>query len=134
MDIKRARIMVVEDERIMSTFILTTLRRIGILDLFAFEDPVSALKEVGKIKPDLVLTDIHMRPLSGLEMVRELRASADEKVSGVPVIFLSADSSAATVGETLPLGIAGYIVKPPNMAALQAKIEHALKGYQTTVF
>jgi DNA-binding response OmpR family regulator len=134
MDIKRARVMVVEDERIMSTFILTTLRRIGILDLFAFEDAASALKEVGKIKPDLVLTDIHMRPMSGLEMVRELRASADEKVSGLPVIFLSADSSAATVGETLPLGIAGYIVKPPNMAALQAKIEHALKGYQTTVF
>jgi DNA-binding response OmpR family regulator len=134
MDIKRARVMVVEDERIMSTFILTTLRRIGILDLFAFEDAASALKEVGKIKPDLLLTDIHMRPLSGLDLVRELRASADEKISALPVIFLSADSSAATVGETLPLGIAGYIVKPPNMAALQAKIEHALKGYQTTVF
>jgi CheY-like chemotaxis protein len=44
-DIKRARIVVVEDEAVMSTFILNTLRRIGILDLYAFTDGASALKE-----------------------------------------------------------------------------------------
>jgi response regulator of citrate/malate metabolism len=43
------------------------------------------------------------------------------------VIFLSADSSASTVGEALPLGVVGYIVKPPSLLALTAKIELALK-------
>lgn len=128
MDIKRARIVVVEDEKIMSTFILGNLRRIGILDLYAFDEGATALREVVKLKPDLILTDVHMHPMGGIEFVRQLRASANNRIANTPVIFLSADSSASTVGEALPLGVAGYIVKPPNMTALATKIEQALKG------
>ncbi|NVO05168.1 MAG: response regulator [Rhodoferax sp.] len=128
MDMKRARVMVVEDEKIMSTFILGNLRRLGILDLFAFEDGAAALREMASVKPDLVLTDVHMRPMGGIEFVRKLRTSANSQNDNTPVIFLSADSSASTVGEALPLGVAGYIVKPPSLAALDAKIELALNG------
>jgi len=127
MDIKRARVVVVEDEKIMSTFILGNLRRLGILDLYAFEDGASALREVPKLKPDLILTDVHMQPMGGIEFVRELRSHANNQISNIPVIFLSADSSSSTVGEALPLGVAGYLVKPPTLAALNAKIELALR-------
>ena len=126
MDIKRARVLVVEDERIMSTFIMGNLRRLGILDLFALENGAIALREVPTIKPDLILTDVHMQPMGGIEFVRKLRASAQSQLANIPVIFLSADSSASTVGEALPLGVAGYLVKPPNLSALNAKIELAL--------
>lgn len=128
MDLKRARVIVVEDEKIMSTFILGSLRRLGILDLFAFTDGASALREMVQLKPDLIFTDVHMQPMGGIEFVRHLRASANSQIANTPVIFLSADSSAATVGEALPLGVAGYLVKPPNLAALDAKIELALNG------
>ena len=127
MDIKRARIVVVEDEAVMSTFILNTLRRIGILDLYAFTDGASALKEVVKLKPDLILTDIHMQPVGGIEFVKQLRSLPNNQLSNTKVIFLSADSSATTVGEALPLGAAGYMVKPPSLSALAAKIEAALR-------
>lgn len=128
MDIKRARIVVVEDERVMSTFILNSLRRIGILDLYAFTDGSSALREVVRLKPDLILTDIHMKPVGGIEFVKQLRGLPNNQLSNIKVIFLSADSSAATVGEVLPLGVAGYMVKPPSMANLAAKIEAALRS------
>lgn len=111
----------------MSTFILNTLRRIGILDLYAFADGASALKEVIRLKPDLILTDIHMKPVGGIEFVRQLRSLPNNQLSNTKVIFLSADSSAATVNEALPLGVAGYMVKPPSLAALAAKIEAALR-------
>jgi CheY-like chemotaxis protein len=127
-DIKRARIVVVEDESVMSTFILNSLRRIGILDLYAFADGATALREVIKLKPDLILTDIHMQPVGGIEFVRQLRALPNNQLSNTKVIFLSADSTAATVGEALPLGVAGYMVKPPSLAALAAKIEAALRS------
>jgi CheY-like chemotaxis protein len=127
MDIKRARVVVVEDEKIMSTFILTSLRRLGILDLFAFEDGATALKEVIKLKPDLIITDVHMEPVGGIEFVRQLRSLPNNQISNIPVIFLSADSSSATVGEAVPLGVSGYLVKPPNLAALSVKIENALR-------
>lgn len=126
MDIKRARVLVVEDEKIMSTFIMGNLRRLGILDLFALENGAVALREVPTIKPDLILTDVHMQPMGGIEFVRKLRASAHSQLANIPVIFLSADSSASTVGEALPLGVAGYLVKPPNLTALNNKIELAL--------
>jgi CheY-like chemotaxis protein len=128
MDMKRARVVVVEDEKIMSTFILGNLRRLGILDLYAFSDGAAALRELNTLKPDLVLTDVHMQPMGGLEFVRNLRTSAHSQIANTPVIFLSADSSATTVGEALPLGVAGYLVKPPSLAALDAKIELALNG------
>jgi len=127
MDIKSARVVVVDDESIMRTFILNSLRRLGILDLYAFEDGATALREVIKLKPDLILTDIHMQPVGGLEFVRQLRALPHNLLSNTKVIFLSADSSMATVGEAMPLGVSGYIVKPPALSALAAKIENALR-------
>lgn len=128
MDIKRARIVVVEDEKVMSTFILNTLRRIGILDLYAFSDGATALREVVRLKPDLVLTDIHMQPVGGIAFVKQLRSLPNNQLSNTKVIFLSADSSPSTVGEVLPLGVAGYMVKPPSLNALAAKIEAALRN------
>lgn len=128
MDIKRARLLVIEDEKIMSTFLLGNLRRMGILDLYAFDNGLSALREIGTLKPDLILTDVHMQPMGGIEFLRNLRALEDEKLSSIPVIFLSADSSKSTVGEALPLGVSGYLVKPPSLKALEAKIEQALKA------
>jgi DNA-binding response OmpR family regulator len=134
MDIRRARVVVVEDEKIMSTFLLTSLRRLGIEDLFAFEDGASALREMARIKPDLILTDVHMQQVSGLELVRQLRASDEVAMNNIPVIFLSADSTSSTISEALPLGVAGYIVKPPNLKTLGAKIELALRGREATFF
>jgi two-component system chemotaxis response regulator CheY len=128
MDIKRARVVLVEDEKIMSAFVLGQLRRLGILDLYAFEDGTEAIREVGKLKPDLILTDVHMQPMGGVEFVRELRKAADAHISRIPVIFLSADSTSETVGQVLPLGVSGYIVKPPTLNALGKKIENALRG------
>ena len=127
MDIKRARVVVVEDEKIMSTFVLGNLRRLGILDLYALDDGAAALREVAKLKPDLIITDVHMQPMGGIEFVRELRGLADSQIANTPVIFLTADSSAATVGEVVPLGVQGYLVKPPNLSALAAKVQNALK-------
>lgn len=127
MDMRSVRVMVVEDEAIMQTFILNSLRRLGILDLYAFSDGATALREVVKLKPDLVLTDVHMQPVGGIEFVRQLRGLSNNQISNTKVIFLSADSSMSTVGEALPLGVSGYLVKPPNLAALSAKIEAALK-------
>ncbi len=120
--------MVIEDERVMSAFILGTLRRIGILDLFAYEDGAAALREVTKVKPDLILTDIHMQPVGGIKFVRQLRALSNNQINNIPVIFLSADSSKATVGEVMPLGVSGYLLKPPSLEARANKIEVALRN------
>jgi two-component system chemotaxis response regulator CheY len=85
------------------------------------------LRNMAKLKSDLILTDAHMQPVGGIEFVQQLRALPDNQLSNTRVLFLSADSSPGTVGEALPLGAAGFLVKPPSLNALAAKIEAALK-------
>ena len=75
-----------------------------------------------------------MQPVGGLELVRQLRAAQDLAINNIPVIFLSADSTASTISAALPLGVSGYIFKPPNLKLLATKIEQALKGHDTTFF
>ena len=134
MDMKRARVLVIEDEKIMATFVLGGLRRMGILDLYLYKNGLTALRELDTVRPDLIITDVHMQAMGGIEFLKNLRSLADGKLSNLPVIFLSADSSASTVSEALTLGIAGYLVKPPNIKVLATKIEQALKGHTLEFF
>jgi CheY-like chemotaxis protein len=122
-----ARILVVEDDEVMRTFVVNTLRRMGIQAIETATDGINALRTMATFKPDLVLTDIHMQPMDGLEFVRQLRAHANPTIKNMRIIFMSADASTGTLEDAMPLGTFGYIVKPPRLETLQAKIELALK-------
>lgn len=110
----------------MRTFVVNSLRRLGIQTIEQCADGAAALAVVNTFKPDLVLTDIHMDPMGGLEFVRQLRDLPDVALRNTRVIFMSADASTDTLKEALPLGSFGYIVKPPRPETLQAKLELAL--------
>jgi CheY-like chemotaxis protein len=127
MKITSARILVVEDDAVMCKFVVNSLRRIGIQSIETCADGASALLRVESFKPDLVLTDIHMTPMDGLEFVRQLRACPNVALRQTRVIWMSADASSGTLEEALPLGALGYIVKPPRAETLLAKLELALK-------
>lgn len=126
MKITLARILVVDDEVVMRTFVVNSLRRLGIQTIEQCADGASALTIVNSFKPDLVLTDIHMEPMGGLEFVKKLRALPNAALRNTRVIFMSADASTGTLEEALPLGSFGYIVKPPRPETLKSKLELAL--------
>ena len=127
MKITSSRILVVDDDAVMRTYVVNTLRRMGIQTIETSNDGASALQMVQSFKPDLVLTDIHMDPMDGLEFVRQVRALPNVTLRKTRVIFMSTDASSSTLSEALPLGTYGYIVKPPRPETLQAKLELALK-------
>lgn len=127
MNLNLARILVVDDDEVMRTFVVNSLRRLGLQSIETATDGISALRTMVTFKPDLVLTDIHMQPMNGLEFVRQLRKHANPFVKNMKIIFLSGDASTATLEDAMPLGTYGYIVKPPRLETLKAKIELALK-------
>ncbi|MBB1076180.1 response regulator [Rhodoferax sp. 4810] len=127
MDILNARILIVEDDAVMRKFVASALARMGIQEVKECADGASALQLMGSFWPDVVLTDIHMEPMGGIEFVRRLREHFALEFRQTRVIFMSADSSRETLKEALPLGTFGYIVKPPKLEVLRAKIELALK-------
>ncbi len=127
MNLMLARVLVVDDDEVMRTFVVNSLRRLGIQSIETAVDGGSAIRTMMTFKPNLVLTDIHMKPMDGLEFVQHLRAHSNPLIKDMKVIFMSADASSATLQEAMPLGTFGYIVKPPRLDTLQAKIELALR-------
>ena len=127
MNLMLVRVLVVDDDEVMRTFVVNSLRRLGFQSIETATDGASALRAIVTFKPNLVLTDIHMKPMNGLQFVQTMRANANPLVKDMKVIFMSADASSATLQEAMPLGTFGYIVKPPRLDTLQAKIELALK-------
>ncbi len=128
MNLADAKILVVEDDPLMRTFIVNTLQRLGIVQIKECGDGTAALRGVQAFRPDLILTDIHMKPMDGLDFVTQLRSLPGAGKESLKVIFMSADSSRETLSAAMPLGVAAYIVKPPRLADLKNKIESALRN------
>lgn len=126
MMLRNARIQVVEDDRVMQAYLVRLLRRMNIEDIETCTDGGSALAAIEHYKPDLVLADIHMFPVNGFEFVQQLREHKRHELRNTRVIFVSADSHIDSLNSALPLGILSYIVKPPRLDTLRAKLEMAL--------
>jgi len=127
MALSLARILVVEDDPVMREYVVNSLRRLGIQQIDTATDGASALRAMISFRPDLVLTDIHMQPMDGLAFVQQMRQHSNPAVSAMKVIFMSADNSMDTLGQAMPPGTFGYIVKPPRLETLKARIEQALR-------
>ncbi len=123
----KIRVLIVDDDALMRTFVSDMLARMGITQVQQAADGKAALVALIRFQPNLVLSDIHMEPMSGIELVKQVRALPNPALAATRVILMTADSSKETLSEALPLGIRGYIIKPPTMDAMKARIEAAMK-------
>lgn len=124
--LSRLRVLIVDDDAIMRRHVSELLRRIGIHQIHEASDGKGALVEAIRFQPELVLSDIHMEPMDGLEFVKKLRALPNPYFAHVPVILMTADTTKETLTDALPLGIKGYMIKPPTFEAMKAKIRAAV--------
>jgi CheY-like chemotaxis protein len=127
MKIEDAKILLVDDDTVMRMFVVNLLSRLGAHHIQEAADGQQGLQLASNFNPDIVLSDIHMSPMDGLEFVKRLRTHAVLALRKIPVILMSADSSGQMPNDWVPLGISGYIIKPPVLSVLNVKLEHALK-------
>ena len=127
MKFQDAKVLVVDDDALMRRFIGITLNKLPVKAIHDVADGATALLALAEFQPDLILSDVHMFPMGGMEFVRQLRALPDRQLRKTPVIMLSADSKETTFQDAVPLGIFGHLAKPPNAAKLLEIIERALK-------
>jgi CheY-like chemotaxis protein len=128
MKIEDARILVIDDDGVMRNHVVTLLKRLGAGHFQVAGDGRSGLEMALSFRPDLVISDVHMEPIDGLDFVRSLRSHSIAALRGIPVLMMSADSSSQTLHESVPLGIVGYLVKPPQLSCLKSKIEQGLNA------
>lgn len=122
-------ILVVDDEQDLLDLIEYNLKKEGYRVLKA-ENGVEALEVAKDQKPDLVLLDIMMPKMDGLEVCRRMRS--DGKLHHIPVIFLTARGDEKTEVEGLDLGADDYISKPISTTKLISRIKAVLRRYSET--
>ena len=115
------RFLVVEDSPTMRQLISFSLKRFKGCKIVEAVDGVDALKKLQTEEVDMILTDINMPVMDGLEFVKQLSGVANAK--GVPVVMITTEGSESHVVQALSCGARGYIRKP--FTAEQVK-EHVL--------
>jgi two-component system response regulator MtrA len=116
-----SRILVVDDDTALAEMIGIVLRTEGFDPVFC-EDGAQAVDTFRSSKPDLVLLDLMLPGLDGIEVCSRIRAE-----SGTPVIMLTAKSDTADVVKGLESGADDYMVKPFNPKELVARIRTRLR-------
>ena len=106
----KARILVVDDEPLNVRLLERMLDLFGGIDYRCTTDPREAVSLFAEFQPDLVLTDLHMPHLDGIQLIREIRAKEDYRY--VPILLLTTESQAAKKQEAKEAGATGWIVKP----------------------
>jgi two-component system KDP operon response regulator KdpE len=121
-----ARILVVDDEPALRRTLQANLGARG-YDVTAVETGEAALQQAGVQMPDLVILDLLLPGLSGLDVCRALRAT-----SAVPILVLSARGEEQTKVQALDLGADDYLTKPFGMDELLARVRALLRRLGAT--
>lgn len=122
-------ILCIEDEVDIQEIIAYNLQKAGYLVTLA-DDGLKGLMLVHKHRPDLILLDVMLPNLSGMQVCERLKA--DLKTKAIPIIMLSARSEESDIISGLSLGADDYMIKPFSQAELLARIKVALRRQPNT--
>jgi sigma-B regulation protein RsbU (phosphoserine phosphatase) len=120
-------VLLVDDQPIIGEAIRRMIAGEEMLDFHYCRDPGAALAMAAETAPTVVLLDLVMPDIDGLEVLRRLRA--DERFRELPIIVLSTKEEAAVKAEAFALGANDYLVKLPDRVELVARIRHHSRGY-----
>jgi DNA-binding response OmpR family regulator len=123
-----ARILIVEDEHDIATLIKHTLERSGDVSATIAGSGDAALRLIAEMPPDLVILDLNLPVLSGMEVCRILRSRP--ATAELPIIILTALASEGDRVAGLDLGADDYVTKPFSLRELNARVRAVLRRRQ----
>ena len=125
MQLSIVRILVVDDFDTFRQFVVEVLgKRLELQVVGEASDGLEALQKAVELRPDLILLDIGLPSLNGIEVARQMRSLVPES----KIIFLTQESSSDVMQEALSLGARGYVTKNMVLTDLLAAVETVLLG------
>jgi YesN/AraC family two-component response regulator len=126
MDFKqKVRVLIAEDDFLVGQMIRGTVEELGCTVIAEADNGVEAVRLVETIQPDLVLMDIQMPDMNGIEAARLIYESRP-----TPVVVLTAYETSTLVEQASRAGVGAYLVKPPNARELERAITIALARFE----
>lgn len=125
---KNIKILVVDDFATMRKVVRNLLKQVGYDDIVEAEDGVMALKALKSQKIDVVVSDWNMPNMSGLELLKAVRADAD--LAKTPFLMVTAEALQDNVVAAVKAGVSNYIVKPFTAEVLNEKIKKIMESIE----
>lgn len=117
-------ILIVDDYKTMLRIIRNLLKQLGFHNVDEATDGAEALNKLRGKSYDLVISDWNMEPMTGYELLKEVRS--DDMLKKLPFIMVTAESKTDNVIAAKKAGVNNYIVKPFNAATLKSKLSSVL--------
>jgi len=124
--IQEMTVLIVDDDRNMRTLIRNIVFSLGFQDAVEASDGTAALDVLKESPADIVLCDMKMEPMSGLEFVKRLRTDPDSPHRFIPVIMITAYAELETVAKARDSGVSEFMVKPLSAEGLNKHIQRVL--------
>jgi len=121
---KSMNVLIVDDYKTMLRIIRNLLKQIDFNNVEEATDGSEALTKLRSGNFGLVISDWNMQPMTGLELLQDVRQ--DSRLKGLPFIMITAESKTENVVAAKQAGVSNYIVKPFNAETLREKIEKVL--------
>ena len=121
------KVLVVDDYKTMVRIIRNLLKQLNFNNVDEASDGSSALRKLREGSFDLVISDWNMEPMTGLQLLKEVRS--DDRLKDTPFIMITAESKTENVIAAKQAGVSNYIVKPFNAATLKSKISSVLGDF-----
>ena len=121
MGIESTRFLVVDDFSTMRRIVRNLLKELGFVNVQEAEDGVQALIKLRADTFDFVVSDWNMPNMTGIDLLRAIRA--DAKLKHLPVLMVTAEAKRENIIEAAQAGASGYVVKPFTAATLDEKLK-----------
>ena len=115
------KILVVDDFSTMRRIVKNILKQLGFSNMSEADDGATAWEELQKNSYDLIISDWNMPKMSGLDLLKKVRA--DDSLKAVPFLMVTAEAQKQNVVEAVKEGVTNYIVKPFTAEAVSDKLE-----------
>lgn len=113
-------VLIVDDASAMRRIVRGLLKELGFRNMREAKNGQLALDELKKKKADFVVSDWNMPVMTGIELLRAIRA--DENLKSIAVLMVTAEAKQESIVAAVQAGVSNYIVKPFNAATLQEKL------------
>jgi two-component system chemotaxis response regulator CheY len=115
------KILIVDDFATMRRILKNILKQIGFTNIIEADDGATAVEELKKTKVDLIISDWNMPKMTGIELLKHVRAN--EAYKNLPFLMVTAEAQKQNVIDAVQAGVSNYVVKPFTAEAISEKLQ-----------
>lgn len=125
-DLTSQRILFADDDPFVRSILQTTLESLGVDELKSVASGLEVLNAIRDFKPDIIITDWHMQPISGLELLQHIRSGTTPLASDTPIIFFTSQRDRESRMQALVHGANRILTKPVSPDVLSKTISEVV--------